>query len=106
MRSLVHDWPSGNRLDTRCFPSGLPPFSCVLKATISFFEDMCLPSIESIERRDVSNGTVQPHGVVLGDLTSYELSRIIERRRGARSNAIAFDRAVKSLDFSVGQYRQ
>jgi hypothetical protein len=96
---LVPNYASCNRLETRSLTSRLSPFSCELKASISFVEDLLLPAFEAVERRDVSDGTVQPHGVVLRDIASDESSCIFERRWSARADAIAFDRAMKSFDF-------
>ena len=68
---------------------------------IALGEDRILSVGESIGRRYVAQGTVQPYSIIMGDETFDQSPGIIERQRHARPQTIPFERFVPAFDLAV-----
>ncbi len=56
---------------------------------------------ERVFRRDVADGAVQTHVVVMVYLILNQTPRIFERQRRSRPDALSFERSVPTFDFAV-----
>ena len=69
---------------------GGPLSADFLKLGVALGKNLRLAAPQLIQRRDVAQGTVQAGLVVLDDVIRNQTSRVGERKRRARSDAIAF----------------
>src|ERR1035438_6383253 len=65
-------------------------------------QDLLLPSGQHVRRRDIADGAVQPHRVVVVDVLGNEPPRVVLRQRCTRPDAFSFQRFVPTLDLAVG----
>ena len=68
---------------------------------ISLDEDLEVAAGESISRGNITDGRVQPHGVVMVNEAIDKSSAILLGKRTAWPETIDFEALVPSLDFSV-----
>jgi len=79
----------------------LPPFSRRFQLLISGLEDLLVPALPLGLRRDVADGAVQPHLVVVVDIPSHYPPRIIQGQRRLDAEAVPLEGAVKAFDLAV-----
>ena len=63
--------------------------------------DLRSTSGEHVLRRDVAHGTVQPDVMVTLDRALHQSSRIFQRQRFSRPDALSFARFVPSFDLPI-----
>src|SRR5437899_13030106 len=56
---------------------------------------------DHVLRRDIPDGTIQADVVVMLDVGLHQTPRIVQRQWRSRPDALAFERFVPTLDFSV-----
>ena len=77
-------------------------FSCFFELSVSLFENLLFPAIQFVGWSNVTDGTVQPDGVVVVDVLFYNSSGIVKGKYHTRAKAFILDRLVESLQFAVG----
>src|SRR5207244_1098784 len=82
-------------------PANLPLFSHLLQLPTPLGMDLLLTRGEHVRRRDVADGTVQAHVIVILDIALHQSSRVVQRQWRSRSDALSFERFVPTFDFSV-----
>ncbi len=76
-------------------------FSGLVKFLIAGGEDGFVAASKFVGRGDVADGGVQAHGVVVGNKVGHQTAGVVEAKRGAGTQAVAFERAVPAFDFAV-----
>src|ERR1019366_2835441 len=76
-------------------------FSGLLQLPISLGMDLSLTPGKHILRRDVADGAVQADVVVMLHVALHQSSRVFQRQRRSRPDALAFERFVPAFDFPV-----
>lgn len=82
-------------------PQAASSFAGLGQLVIPLGEDLLFASGKFVLGSDVANGAVQADAVVVFDKISDKPARVIERERNSNANAIAFERFVPALDFTV-----
>ena len=77
-------------------------FSRFFEFSVSLFENLLVPAVQFVGRRNVADGAVQPYVVVMIDVLSYNSSRVVKGKRNPGANAFILDRLVKPLYLAVG----
>src|SRR5712692_5909620 len=102
MRILVFRDPDRNHLSessansklsaSRGPVASIPPlFSCRLQLPVPLGLNLLLMPGEHVLRRDVADGAVETHVVVMLHVTLNQTPRIFERQRRARADALPFE---------------
>src|SRR5829696_3493945 len=79
----------------------LPPFSRRFELPVAFVEDRLLAALELGLRRDVADGAVQPHRVVMLDVPRHHTPRVLQSQRRLGADAVPLDGAVEAFDLAV-----
>ena len=79
----------------------LPMFPRRCQLAVAFGVDLLLAPGQHVGRRDEADRAVQAHGVVVIHVLLNQPPRILRRQRRSRPDALAFQRFVPALDFSV-----
>src|SRR5690349_10698444 len=88
--SWIPEWSSNRKLRLR-----------LLQLPAAFRVDLLLTAGEHVLRRDVANGTVQADIVVMFHVALHQPTRILQRQRGSRPDALSYERFVPTFNFSV-----
>ena len=82
-------------------PPELSLLARFLQLAIACRMDLRLSPGEHVLRRDVADGAVQAHGVVVVHVALNQTPRIFQRQRRSRPDALRFERFVPAFDFPV-----
>ncbi len=81
----------------------LPEFPCSFELSITLFENILIKAVQFIGRNDVTNGTMQPDGVVVMLNAPFNNpSGIVKGKRDVETDAFVLDGLVKPLHFAIG----
>ena len=76
-------------------------FSGFFKLSVSLFEYFLVSAVQLIGWCDITNGTVQPDGVVVLNVLFNDSSGVVKRKRDTRTDAFCLDGLVESFQLAV-----
>src|SRR6266581_3471225 len=74
--------------------------SC-FESAIAFGEDLCFPSFQLVQWRNVTDRAVKPNRIVMGYPQAHDPLRILQRQRHSRTDALGLYGFVPSLDLPI-----
>ena len=77
------------------------PLPCFFETSVTFFPDGFLSSMEHVVWRDVSDGTVESSGVIVGDESVHAAFGVLQRQWREGTDTLALDGPVIAFDLAV-----
>src|SRR4029453_2284473 len=78
-----------------------PPFPRRLQLPVALGEDGLVTTLELGLRRDVADGAVQPHRIVMLDVPRHHPPRVLQTQGRLGADTVALDGAVEAFDLAV-----
>ena len=76
----------------------LPPFSGGFQFAVAGGQDLLVPPLELVLRREITNGRVQANRVVVFDELAYDPSGVFQGQRSPWPDTLLFEDTMPTLD--------
>src|SRR5579884_1644748 len=79
----------------------LPPFAGGFQFAVASGQNLLVPSVQFVVRRDVTDGRMQPNRVVVFDELGHDPSSVFQGQGGSRTDALFLEDAMPAFDLAI-----